>query len=163
MNFERKPKNDREYQEMLYSLLTEMNGSIMAQVRSINNTMGKVLLVMVDVQNSMNVLSNGLKENRDARYQQEIDQLEMQITNMRQAVEEKKVAKQNTLSTSQEIRSVVVDAITKQREEEIKKKQIDWGEQFRKALPGIISFLVGIVLLFLIPQFGKLLIAIFQK
>jgi len=163
VNFERKPKNDREYQEMLYSLLTEMNGSIMAQVRSINNTMGKVLLVMVDVQNSMNVLSNGLKENRDARYQQEIDQLEMQITNMRQAVEEKKVAKQNTLSTSQEIRSVVVDAITKQREEEIKKKQIDWGEQFRKALPGIISFLVGIVLLFLIPQFGKLLIAIFQK
>jgi hypothetical protein len=161
MNFEeRPPKTDREYNEMLYSLITETNGVMLAQVRNINNTMSKILLNMIDLQNALNVLNLGLKDTRDKRYQEEIDALELRIETMRKQVEEKKVAKETSgQSTSQEIRSVALDVITKQRDDEIKRKEIPWIQIRNSAITAAVT----IAVLWLLPQIGDLLRAIFAK
>lgn len=164
MNFENKPKTDREYVEMLYSLLTEMNGALMSQVRNINNTMSKILLNMIDIQNSLNVLNTGLKDTRDKRYQEEIDALESRIETMRREVEEKKVAKNVAgQSTSQEMRTVAMDVLTQQREAEIKRKQIDWFDVRNKVIPYIVGALVLAFVIYGLPKLGELLILIFSK
>jgi|SRR6266568_8766084 len=145
MNFERKPKNDREYNEMIYSLLTEMNGSIMAQVRSINNTLAKVLLVMVDIQNGMSIINQGLKENRDKRYEQEIGDFEMQIQALRKQIDEKKMAKDDLKSTA-DIKRIASDTITQQREVDKKKYEINWSQ----VITAIVTAIALAVVLYLL-------------
>ncbi len=145
MNFERKPKNDREYNEMIYSLLTEMNGSIMAQVRSINNTLAKVLLVLVDIQNGMSIINQGLKENRDKRYEQEIGDFEMQIQALRKQIDEKKMAKDDLKSTA-DIKRIASDTITQQREVDKKKYEINWSQ----VITAIVTAIALAVVLYLL-------------
>jgi len=141
MNFDKRPTSDRQYMEMIYSLVTELQGALMAQVRNINNTLAKVLLVMVDIQNGMSIINQGLKDNRDKRYEQEIDDFEMQIQGLRKQIEEKKIAKDDMKNTA-DIKKIASDTITQQREVEKKKYEINWSSVITTVVTAIVLAIV---------------------
>jgi chromosome segregation ATPase len=144
----------REYGEMIYSLLTEMNGALMAQSRAINNNLSNSQRTMLDLQVSINNLILGLKETRDKRYQEEIDNLEVQMQALTMQLNDKRSAKSTTSTTSQKIASVLA-----QREQaELKRKQIDWIDVRNKVL--IVAITAAV--LYLLPVIGKLMQAIFS-
>jgi hypothetical protein len=147
----------REYGEMIYSLLTEMNGALMAQSRAINNNLSNTQRTMLDLQVSINNLIMGLKETRDKRYQEEIEILERQVQNFTKQLEEKKVAKISNGDTSEKIRSVALDVITQREQSEQKRKQIDWIDVRNKVLIVVVTAIV----FYSIPQIGHLLQVIF--
>lgn len=145
----------KEYSEMIYSLLTEMNGALMAQSRAINNNLSNSQRTMLDLQVSINNLILGLKETRDKRYQEEIDNLEVQMQALTRQLDDKRNAKSTTGTTSQKIASVLA-----QREQaELKRKQIDWIDVRNKVL--IVAITAAV--LYLLPVFGKLIQAIFSN
>ena len=144
----------REYGEMIYSLLTEMNGALMAQSRAINNNLSNSQRTMLDLQVSINNLILGLKETRDKRYQEEIDNLEVQMQALTRQLDDKRSAKSTTGTTSQKIQTVLA-----QREQaELKRKQIDWIDVRNKVL--IVAITAAV--LYMLPVIGKLIQAIFS-
>lgn len=144
----------REYGEMIYSLLTEMNGALMAQSRSMNNNLSNNQRTMLDLQVSINNLILGLKETRDKRYQEEIENLELQMQNLTRQLEEKKIAKTSgSVTTTGKIEAV----ITQREQAELKRKQIDWIDVRNKVLIVVVTAVV----LYAIPQIGHLLQIIF--
>jgi len=164
MNFDKRPTSDREYMEMLYSLITEMNGVITTQLRSMNNNIVNSQRIILDLQNLTAGFIADLKTTRDHRYQEEIDNLELQMDNLKRQLDEKRVAKSTpSMTTSQEIRTVALDVITKQRDEEKKKWAIDWAEAWRKFVPYAIGAIVFSIILYLLPEIGRILVEIFSK
>jgi chromosome segregation ATPase len=148
---------DRTYGEMIYSLLSEMNGALWAQLRNLNNSLANDQRVMLDLQTSINNLIEGLKETREKRYQEEIDSLEAQMRNLQHQLSEKKVAKVSTSSTSEKIRAVSLEVV----QQEQKKKQIDWLDVRNKVLPYVLGAVVLSIIISLLPEVGRLLVAIF--
>jgi len=152
----------KEYGEMIYSLLTEMNGALMAQSRAINNNLSNTQRTMLDLQVSINNLILGLKETRDKRYQEEIDNLEMQMQALTVQLTEKRNAK-TTGTTSEKMRTVVQEVITQREQAEQKRKQIDWIDVRNKVVPYVIGALALIVVIAIIPQFGQWLTTVFAQ
>ena len=150
----------KEYGEMIYSLLTEMNGALMAQSRAINNNLSNSQRTMLDLQVSINNLILGLKETRDKRYQEEIDNLEMQMQALTVQLTEKRSAK-TTSTTSEKMRTVVQEVITQREQAEQKRKQIDWIDVRNKVVPYLIGAVALIVVMAIIPQFGQWLTSVF--
>lgn len=148
---------EREYGEMIYSMLSEMNGVFMTQVRQINNNMGNIQRIMLDLNTSISNLIAGLKESRDKRYQEEIDSLEQQMETLRKQLEEKKSAKSSGITTSQKIRSVVMDVAKEQKLAEVERTQIDWIDVRNKVLIVVITAVV----IWLLPHVGAWLQLIF--
>ncbi len=164
MNFERKTPTDREYMEMLYSLITEMNSVMTSQFRTMNNSIANSQRIILDLQNLTVSLIDGLRETRDKRYQEEIDHLELQMLTLQKQVEEKKASRDvPTMTTSQEIRAVALDVIKGQREEEKKRWSIDWADVWKKTVPYIVGALALAFVLYALPEIGKLLIDMFSK
>jgi Fe2+ transport system protein B len=150
----------KEYGEMIYSLLTEMNGALMAQSRAINNNLSNSQRTMLDLQVSINNLILGLKETRDKRYQEEIDNLEIQMQALTVQLNEKRNA--ITLSTtSEKMRTVVQEVITQREQAEQKRHQIDWIDVRNKVVPYVIGALALIIVMSIIPQFGQWLTSVF--
>ena len=151
---------DRTYGEMIYSMLSEMNGALMSQARATNNNISNTQKMMLDLQNSINNLITGLKETRDKRYQEEIDQLEAQMHTLTRALEEKRVAR-STISTSEKIRSVALNVVTAHEQAEQKRKSIDWIEVRNKLIVYVLGALVLAIVLYSLPQFGQWLQIVF--
>lgn len=145
---------------MIYSLLTEMNGALMAQSRAINNNLSNSQRTMLDLQVSINNLILGLKETRDKRYQEEIDNLEMQMQALNVQLNDKRNAKTNG-TTSEKMRTVVQEVITQREQAEQKRKQIDWIDVRNKVVPYVIGALALIIVMAIIPQFGQWLTSVF--
>jgi chromosome segregation ATPase len=141
----------------MYALLTEMNGAIMAQLRAVNNNIGNVQRIMLDLNLSINNLITGLKDTRDKRYQEEIDSLEAQMKNLQTQIEDKRAAKTTTVTTSEKIRSVVTDMTMKQKLTEQERKQIDWIDVRNKVILVVITAIV----LWILPKIGEWLQIIF--
>ena len=80
----------REYGEMIYALLVEMNSTYITQLRAMNNNLSNNQRTMLDFQTTINNLIQSLKETREKRYQEEIEMLERQIETFTKQVEEKK-------------------------------------------------------------------------
>lgn len=156
MPSDKKPM-EREYGEMIYSLLTEINGVFMAQVRQINNSMGNVQRIMLDLNTSINNLIASLKESRDKRYQEEIDNLETQMTSLRKELEQKKIAKNTTLTTSQEMRAIAIDVLDTKEQEKKKRWEIDWVDIRNKLVLVIITAIV----LYALPYVGRFFATVF--
>jgi flavin-binding protein dodecin len=148
----------KEYGEMIYSLLTEMNGALMAQSRAINNNLSNSQRTMLDLQVSINNLILSLKETRDKRYQEEIDSLELQMQALTMQLNDKKIAKNSPATTSQKIQAAVNDVITEREQAELKRKQIDWIEVRNKVLIVVITAIA----IYSLPLFGKLLQLVFS-
>lgn len=144
----------KEYGEMIYSLLTEMNGALMAQSRAINNNLSNSQRTMLDLQVSINNLILGLKETRDKRYQEEIDNLEVQMQALTRQLDDKRNAKSTTGTTSQKIAT----ALAQREQAELKRKQIDWIDVRNKVL--IVA--ITAVTLYTLPLIGKFMQAIFS-
>jgi len=162
MKMDNKAPLDRVYGEMIYSLLTEMNGALMAQVRSINNNEGNILRAVADLQNAIGTLNSSLKETREKRYQEEIDALELQMTNLKKLLDEKKTAVQQIGPTSsQKMRSLATEVATNIIQAEQKRKSIDWLDVRNKVLPYILGAIILAITLYLLPQIGHLLQVIF--
>lgn len=144
----------KEYGEMIYALLTEMNGALMAQSRAMNNNLSNNQRTMLELQVSINNMIMGLKETRVKRHQEEIDTLELQMHVLTQQLGEKRISKNQPVSTSEKILSVL-----EQREQmELKRKQIDWIDVRNKVL--IVAITAAV--LYLLPVIGKLMQAIFS-
>ncbi len=120
MNFEKRPVTDRSYMEMIYSLLTEINGVITSQLRNMTNTMGKILMAVIDIQNSITLLNKSTVEYRDQRIQDEINKYEAGMESLKKQIEGKKTEKIENQKTSQDIEGIAIKAaeniITLQRE-----------------------------------------------
>jgi chromosome segregation ATPase len=145
----------KEYGEMIYSLLTEMNGALMAQSRAINNNLSNSQRTMLDLQVSINNLILGLKETRDKRYQEEIDNLEVQMQALTRQLDDKRSAKSISGTTSEKIRSV----LTQREQAELKRKQIDWIDVRNKVLIVAITAIV----LYILPRIGELIESVFAR
>lgn len=143
----------KEYGEMIYSLLTEMNGALMAQSRAINNNLSNTQRTMLDLQVSINNLILGLKENRDKRYQEEIDNLEVQMLALTRQLDDKRTAKSTTVTTSEKIKTVMAA----RDQAELKRKQIDWIDVRNKVLVVVLTAAA----LYLLPVIGKLIQVIY--
>jgi chromosome segregation ATPase len=153
---------DRVYGEMIYSLLTEMNGALMSQVRSINNNEANILRAMSDLQKAIDNLNISLRDTRDKRYQEEIDAMELQMTNLQKLLDEKKTAVQQIGPTSsQKMRSLATEVATTIIQAEQKRKSIDWLDVRNKVLPYVLGAVILAITLYLIPQIGHLLQVIF--
>jgi hypothetical protein len=148
---------EREYGEMIYSLLTELNGMFMAQVRQVNNNIANVQRLMLDLKASIENLIISLKDTRDKRYQDEIDNMEARMETLRKELEQKKATKPATLSTSEEIRAVVTDMTLKQKLAEVEKNKINWPDVRNKVLLVVITAIV----LWLLPRVGEIITLIF--
>jgi len=131
---EKKTQIDRVYAEMIYSLLTEMNGALMSQVRSINNTLSVLQRTVLNMNDSVTNLDNNLKETRDRRQLEEISNLETSLESLRKQLEEKKNARESSGDTSEKIRAVSLDTIKNYQEAEKKAKSIDWIDVRNKVL-----------------------------
>lgn len=151
----------KEYGEMIYSLLTEMNGALMAQSRAINNNLSNTQRTMLDLQVSINNLILGLKETRDKRYQEEIDNLELQMQALTVQLSEKRTAKLTGGTTSEKMRTVAENVITQREQAERKRKQIDWIDVRNKVVPYVIGAVALIIVMAIIPQFGQWLTSVF--
>lgn len=148
--------SDREYGEMIYSLLLEMNRTQLSQDRSLSNNVANLLRAMLDLNTTVANLVTGLRETRDKRYQEEIDQLEGQISGLNKQLEEKRVAKTTTpMTTSQEIRTVAAEVFTKQIQEEQKRKSIDWIK--------IRDYIIGAVALWIVMKILPEIVALIAK
>lgn len=151
----------KEYGEMIYSLLTEMNGALMAQSRAINNNLSNSQRTMLDLQVSINNLILGLKETRDKRYQEEIDNLEMQMQALTVQLNDKRTAKNMPATTSEKIQSMVNNTIAEREQAALKRKQIDWIDVRNKVVPYVIGAVALIIVMAIIPQFGQWLTSVF--
>lgn len=148
----------KEYGEMIYSLLTEMNGALMAQSRAINNNLSNHQRTMLDLQVSINNLILSLKETRDKRYEEEINSLELQMQALTAQLNDKKIAKNAPATTSQKIQAAVNDVITEREHAALKRKQIDWIDVRNKVLIVVITAIA----IYSLPFFGKLLQLVFS-
>ena len=149
----------REYGEMIYALLVEMNSTYITQLRAMNNNLSNNQRTMLDFQTTINNLIQSLKETREKRYQEEIEMLERQIETFTKQVEEKKSAQTSTGDTAEKIRSVTIDVLTQRDMAEQKRRQIDWIDVRNKVLIVVVTAIV----LYALPQFGQLLQAIFAS
>lgn len=155
-----KQHNDKEtiYGEMLYSLLTEMNGSLMTQVRSINNNEANILKAISELREALQSLNMGLQETRDKRHQEEIEALELQMTNLQKLLETKKQdVTQAPGATSEKIRTLAEQAATKMIETEKRKNEIDWVSVKKDTIKLLIGGFSLALFWYILPLLGKLL------
>lgn len=145
------------YGEMIYALLNEMNGAVMAQVRSINNSEAMILKAVTDLQKSIALLDTDLKATRDKRYQEEIDVLELQMENLKKLLDEKRITAQNTQTTSEKMRSMAEQAATKIIETEKRKNEIDWNAIKKNTIQLVIGAFAVVLFWYLLPLFGQFL------
>jgi len=160
---DQKQPMDKVYGEMIYSLLTEMNGSQSVQLRAVNNNIANNQRTMLALQGSIENLIVGLKETRDKRYQEEINNLETQMNNLRKQLEEKKIAKNTTSTTSEKIRAVSLDMIKDYEAAENKAKSINWIDVRNNTIKIVIASVVLVTVYYLLPLFGQLLQTMFTK
>lgn len=133
----------KEYGEMIYAMLSELNGVVLAQMRIVNNNIANVQKIMLELNEAIKILSVGLKETREKRYQEEIDILESQMRSLQSQLNEKKAAKSTAAgTTSEKIRAVTADYLEDREREELKRLKIDWIDIRNKVLLVIITAVV---------------------
>jgi predicted phage tail protein len=153
---------EREYGEMIYSLLSEMSGTMLATLRQVNNSLANLQRIVLQLENTINTLVSSNKEVRDQRYQEEIGALEAQMENLRKQLEEKKLAK-NTMTTSEQIEKVISEQLTNREQAEKKRKAIDWIAVRNQLINVILGAIVLAIVLYSLPSIGQFLVNVFTK
>ena len=144
------------YAEMIYSVVVEMNGALMAQVRSINNNEALILKAIVDLQTAIRSIETASKETRARRYEEEIISLEAQMTALQKLLDEKKTSATQG-STSEKMRSLAEQAASKIIETEKRKNEIDWPSLKKDVIKILIGSLALAIFWYLLPYVGQLL------
>lgn len=110
----------------IFAMIREMNDGLMSQAKATNNNVAAILRTDMALQENIKNLITSLTDTRDKRYQEEIDELEQQLSAVMHMLEEKKAAKQDNQSTSERIKEAAKTAVTEVQETERKRKSIDW-------------------------------------
>lgn len=148
----------------IITMLREMNDGLMAQAKATNNSVAAILRSDVQLHETIKQLIASLTETRDKRYQQEIDELEQQMSVMLKALEEKKAAKHDNLSTSDKLQAAATKAVTDLQEQEKKRRSIDWYDvrnTMVKAAAGAAAVALVIFIANNAPAIGELIRRIF--
>lgn len=114
---------DREYMEMIYSLLLEVSTTSKAQHGTMINSLVSVQKSFIDLQQTLALLAKGLEERSEKRYQQEIADLETQIKGFQKLLEEKKSSIQQPNKTSQDIERIAINAYAQQQTIQLAEQQ----------------------------------------
>jgi chromosome segregation ATPase len=121
------PHNGDEHD--VAKLINKMYKGLMAQARANNNTSANILTAIQSTQATLNKLIESMADERDRRYEQEIDDLEKRTSilqndkeRLEQLLDGKKAAKVDSRSTADKIKAVVKEA----KEEEKKSSSVDW-------------------------------------
>lgn len=110
----------------IFAMIRDMNESLMTQAKATNNNVAAILRTNLALQETIKDLITSLTDTRDQRYQEEIDDLEQQLSGLMHMLEEKKAAKQDNKSTGERIKEAAKTAVTEVQEAERKRKSIDW-------------------------------------
>jgi hypothetical protein len=143
----------REYGEMIYSLLNELNGVVIAQMRTVNNSIANMQRLILDSNAAINSLITSLQETRDKRYQEEIEQLEVQMKMrdkrnqeemelLRKQLDEKRLSKGFSMTTSEKIEAVTTEVLEKRELEQHRHHKIDWVDLRNKVILVVITAIV---------------------
>jgi len=110
----------------IFAMIREMNDSLMTQAKATNNNVAAILRTNMTLQETIKNLIQSLTDTRDKRYQEEIDELEQQLSGLMHMLEEKKAAKQDNRSTGERMNEAAKTAVAELQADERKRKNIDW-------------------------------------
>lgn len=120
-----KKYTDREYMEMVYSMLSEMSAAARVQHGAMLNSLANVQSSFIDLQKTLSLLARGLEERSEQRYQQEVHDLELQIEGFRKLLEEKKnnILQPPIGKTSQDIEKIALSTYNQQQTMQLAEQQ----------------------------------------
>jgi len=110
----------------IFAMIREMNDGLMTQAKATNNNVAAILRADLTLQETIKNLITSLTDTRDKRYQEEIDELEQQLSALMHVLEDKKAAKEDNKSTSERLKEAAKSAVTEVQEADRKRKSIDW-------------------------------------
>lgn len=117
--------SDREYQELILEAIGRFDTVSKAQHKAMLNTLATIQRTMLDLQQSVLILTKGLEERSEKRYQEEIEDLENRIKGFEKLLEEKKQAQQTqqTNKTSQDIQRIALNTYQEQQTQQLAEQQ----------------------------------------
>lgn len=110
----------------IFAMIREMNDGLMTQAKATNNNVAAILRTNMALQETIKNLITSLTDTRDKRYEQEINELEQQLSSVMHMLEEKKTARQDNKSTAERLKDAAKVAVTEIEADERKRKSIDW-------------------------------------
>lgn len=153
--------SDREYQELLLEAVNRGSELSKTQHAAMLNSMANMQRVVLDLQQSVLLLTKGLEERSDQRYQEEIEDLEARIKGFEKLLEEKKQVQkeQQIAKTSQDIERISLKTYQEQQTQQLAELQkqsvarkIKWQDAAAMAVLGYIAVQIATKL---IEMLGK--------
>lgn len=154
-------KSDREYMELILEAIGRLDDVSKEQHRAMLNTLGSVQRTLLDMQQSFILLSKGLEQRSEKRYQEEIEDLEARIKSFEKLLEEKKQIQQEqrTNKTSQDIERIALNAYQEQQ-------TLQLAEQQKETVARKVKWqdvAIGAVLSYVAVQAVEKLLALFAR
>jgi len=153
--------SDREYQELVLEAITRASELSKTQHAAMINTLAATQKGILDLQQSFLLLTRGLENRSETRYQEEIEDLENKILGFEKLLEGKKQVQQGqqTTKTSQDIERIALNAYQEQQTLQLAELQkqsvarkIKWQDL---AVGAALTYIVVQVVIRVIEVFGK--------